>query len=292
VYKAKLASPSSLTWLDSTANAVTYSVHDRSCTLLNDQGKLLSVVLPEIGPGPFSVVIDRDGDSLLPDDLPFSKLQVGAPVAVGKSTIKISGILIDMKDVVAWAPRLAWESLDNSKLRERGPELRRHLILHGAPGSLSLIVGNGALNNSQAQLYGSWLKIADGLRKHDLRRFRGEIGRIAGLGIGLTPAGDDFLVGVIMAIWFLSPVPVAERMAKDISSAVSGKTTILSQAYIDAAGKGEAGYPWHELIESIAAGNRKHMQEATIRLIKTGSTSGSDALTGFLLACEILDSSQ
>jgi len=92
-----------------------------------------------------------------------------------------------------------------------------------------------------------------------------------------------------MAIWFFTPLPEAKGLTMEIASAVSGKTTLLSQAYIDAAAWGEAGQAWHELIKAIASGNKQHLQEATIQLIRTGSTSGSDALTGFLLASEILE---
>lgn len=288
MFKAKLASPSALAWLDATSEAITFSVHKSSCNLISGEGKLLSVVLAEIGPGPFSLVVDQETRSWEPEDRPFSDLQIDTPVIVSERMIDIDGIQIDARDVVIWEPRPEWGSIDGSTFNDSSSELKRNLMLFAAPGSLSSIVNDGVLDSAQSQLYRSWNRISDDLRKLDLSEVKDEIGRIAGLGVGLTPAGDDFLLGVMMAIWLLTPSSVAERLTMDVSCTVTGKTTLLSESYIKAAGRGEASYQWHELIKAIVAGNKQRLQKAAIQLMRTGSTSGSDALTGFLLACDVL----
>jgi hypothetical protein len=249
---------------------------------------LLSVVLPDIGPGPFSVVIDQEGGSKEIDKRPFANIQAGTPVIIGDRIIDIGDIRIDTHDVATWEPRLEWERLGYDKFAEVRHELIKVLMVSGVTGSLITILRNSPYDRIQSHLIQSWSKVTEGLRKLDLSDYSDEIGRIVGLGVGLTPAGDDFLVGVMMAIWFLTPRFMAEKLTRDIASAAVGKTTLLSEAFIKAAGNGEASYPWHRLLEAMAAGNSQQLRTSLLQLIRTGSTSGSDALTGFVLAGDIL----
>ena len=112
-------------------------------------------------------------------------------------------------------------------------------------------------------------------------------GTIAGLGVGLTPAGDDFLVGIMHALWILYDSEEAARLSEIISRVAIPRTTMLSAAWLRVASKGHASESWHDLLEGLTKGYSSDVEGACMRILGTGSTSGADALTGFLLVMKI-----
>lgn len=111
---------------------------------------------------------------------------------------------------------------------------------------------------------------------------------LAGLGPGLTPAGDDFLVGVLAAFYAFGPHYAQgqwtawQAYASVIANAASGRTTQLSTAWLTHAASGAFGAAWHNLIQAINANQQQALIMCTDRILATGATSGADAMGGFL----------
>ena len=103
---------------------------------------------------------------------------------------------------------------------------------------------------------------------------------LAGMGPGGTPAGDDFLVGVMVAIWLLGN----ETDASAIAETAAPRTSALSAAFLRAAGRGEFMAAWHRLVEALAAGHPAEAEKAAMAVESFGASSGADALDGFILA--------
>jgi hypothetical protein len=112
---------------------------------------------------------------------------------------------------------------------------------------------------------------------------------LLGLGPGLTPAGDDVLVGRLLAAqarWPLGGIPASPDLAAPLLAAAENRTTRLSLAFLRAAAAGECGQAWHDLWPTPGASSGS--REAAIRVILgTGQTSGAAALWGFLTAGEV-----
>jgi hypothetical protein len=104
--------------------------------------------------------------------------------------------------------------------------------------------------------------------------------QLAGLGVGLTPAGDDFLVGIMIWAWLAHPRP--EWFCELVLKAVAPKTTFLSAAFLKAASRGQCGAPWHDLLEAFEIQHEQRMVAAIRQVVAYGHTSGADALAGFL----------
>jgi hypothetical protein len=119
---------------------------------------------------------------------------------------------------------------------------------------------------------------------------------LAGRGAGLTPAGDDFIVGALLAVWAgLLPSPSGRgvggegELCAPIASAVAPRTTTLSGAYLHAAARGECTEQWHNLFNAIV--QHKNPRLELEALLAIGHTSGADALAGFIANSLILQSS-
>jgi hypothetical protein len=106
--------------------------------------------------------------------------------------------------------------------------------------------------------------------------------QLAGLEPGLTPAGDDFIMGSLYAVWVVHPLPVAQALARDVASTAVQRTTSLSAAYLRSAGKGQAGIAWHRFFSALISGNDDQMYNSVLEILSTGASSGADALTGFV----------
>jgi len=136
---------------------------------------------------------------------------------------------------------------------------------------------------ARAAIKGLLLALQDG----DRSGIRENAALLAGLGPGLTPAGDDYLVG-LMAGLRLWPAPLEnsglspEEACPIILEATEGRTTLLSRAFLHSAKEGLFGENWHELLAELARGETIGIQRAARRILSSGATSGADALAGFL----------
>ncbi len=109
---------------------------------------------------------------------------------------------------------------------------------------------------------------------------------VAGRGPGLTPSGDDLLIGILYAltVWpHLAAAANAPAVRTAIVNTARPRTTRISGAYLDAAGHGWAAEPWHALVCSFRE-PPSSTRAAVRRLLRIGETSGADALTGFCWA--------
>jgi len=283
-----LAAPAAASWLSTTKEARILCVFERSCTLTRADGKLFSLVTAGIGPGPFAMVIAPRHEPSNSNIQSFSGIRVDAPITIRNGIISLDWLVVDGSGVEIWNPQPDWPAVTSRIIIKKSLELRNLIKLHGPSGSMADLITGAELNQSQQLVRDVWPNLAKGLGELDLSRYQDQISQITGLGGGLTPAGDDFLLGMMLAIWCCLPPPEAKRLAFDIVSATVGRTTNLSAAWLEAAGKGEATQYWHALIEALARGAPLSLQRAGRRIIGIGHTSGADALTGFLLVAEIL----
>jgi hypothetical protein len=99
---------------------------------------------------------------------------------------------------------------------------------------------------------------------------------LIGLGPGLTPSGDDFLVG---ALAFLDAVGERDAHAA-LARAITGAmhlTAPLSACFLRAAAAGHIGEHLHLAVSSVMTGN---VDAAIVAVRKIGHSSGWDMMAG------------
>jgi len=100
---------------------------------------------------------------------------------------------------------------------------------------------------------------------------------LIGLGPGLTPAGDDFVGGAMIALRAFGDTESADRIAAWALPLAKANTNRISRAHLDCAAQSEGHEALHDLLCSF---EEKHLA----RLARVGHTSGLDAAAGALLA--------
>jgi hypothetical protein len=103
---------------------------------------------------------------------------------------------------------------------------------------------------------------------------------LIGLGPGLTPAGDDFVGGAMIALRAYGRADAADRIAAWALPLASVRTNRISRAHLECAAEGEGHAALHDYLCNFA---KEHLQ----RLARIGHTSGLDAAAGALLALAV-----
>lgn len=111
---------------------------------------------------------------------------------------------------------------------------------------------------------------------------------LIGLGEGLTPAGDDFIGGLLFARWHLQQAYPGsltwdQRAVDDLIDYARPRTNVISHALLRDHARGQSSEPMHDLIAALLQGESNaalmpHLQ--SVRAI--GSTSGRALLAGVL----------
>jgi hypothetical protein len=255
-----------------------HSVFPRAVIIAPDGGRLLTIVPRAAGALPAGVTVDAEPGFSFDG---WTGRGEAAAARSGVLRIGSGGFAVDLRPAAAWRSGLADLRLDMAnaasyRARQRTQELLtvdgRHLafkaIAGGAPGDL-----------------------AAATRGLDAGAARSAVGRLIGLGAGGTPAGDDFLVGFVAALWasrrgdrrreaFLA------EMGRTLRACLA-RTSAVSAVYLEAAAEGEVSETLTRLVAAVAGGAAIGAVEAAARpAIAVGHTSGADGVFGFVAGAE------
>jgi hypothetical protein len=124
-------------------------------------------------------------------------------------------------------------------------------------------------------------------RQYDLTN-TSAVGALVGLGFGLTPSGDDLLVGYMAGLW--CTIRDKSERAQFISSLgekiihLFRKTNDISRTYLYHAVRGQVSSRLADLAEAICRGkNPERLLEIAEAAMRVGHTSGMEAVTGMLV---------
>lgn len=110
---------------------------------------------------------------------------------------------------------------------------------------------------------------------------------IKGLGFGLTPSGDDFLVGMCIALNFKSSLTKTNysKMVDQIYN-TNISENLLSNTFIYYAKEGKVYENFKSLLISLIGGKESEIYDLSRKILDQGATSGTDTLVGFILAMQ------
>lgn len=269
-------SPAAQNWLQRPSAASILHLFENACNLINARGEILSLVTEQIGPGPFAAVLRLHA--------PLTELfSTDSPVAVQGSSIALGAATVDTAGARLWQPRPDWAGL--LRRNQWGGSFYKLLAdAQPAEDDPQSSVGQAVREKLQSGAG----RLLPAIASLDLQGCRDAAAELAGVGTGLTPSGDDFLMGIIFALWATRPIGQAGLLIQEIVSAAVPRTTSLSAAWLKSAARGEAVLPWHELVSGLAAPDLAASERAIRRILSIGHSSGAEALAGFSAGLETL----
>lgn len=266
--KAKLVAPAACEWLATSRQARILHLFDHACNLVNEQGQVLSLVSEQIGAGPFHIVLE---DGFVTGDLSPFVGDESPTTNVGEWLVE----LVDMRGAAQWQPRVDWDRLRAHTAVWQPHIPLMHTMVQRYRGELGLDTAVWHL-----PLAAGLQNVLTGIANKDTAVIQTGAAQLAGLGPGLTPAGDDLLLGVMVGLWATKPAEEVRPLGDVMVNTAVSRTTTLAAAWLRAAGRGEAGEVWHELGNRLSI-NGDRWQETVVRILGTGHSSGADALWGF-----------
>ncbi|HEX3425255.1 MAG TPA: DUF2877 domain-containing protein [Acidimicrobiales bacterium] len=126
-----------------------------------------------------------------------------------------------------------------------------------------------------------WERLAELVAAGDLVALARTVG---GRGPGLTPAGDDFLAGVLVVDALRHPTRLAERR----TAAGASVTTDVAAAFLRWAVLGQCIQPVHDVVAAVVSDDSAREAQARSRLRGTGASSGAALLLGLDQALSVV----
>ncbi len=250
-----------------------HSIFSKAFNIRTEENELISIVAVEKLNGPNRILLK------LPEDEDFIsfKIKKGAKTVGTAQEISIDNgnFLISLGRAKKWSSKIEIkEKTLSSRVRDNlfGSFLQEDFSTEKERNSVS------------QELRVRIQELTKSLEERNLPKVLRNVKRLIGFGEGLTPSGDDFLVGFIASLHFLNDLRLGYlvRRIKEVIELEKKRTTFLSEKFLEYACQGRFPETILNLIETIFSGNREGVEEAARRCLNFGATSGRDTLLGVL----------
>lgn len=187
---------------------------------------------------------------------------------------RVPGLNLNMGQLSAqqaWST--AWDLLNNQQ-RLKNVDLVADDLFHTGTGS--------PLSRRISRPVTCLVTSTDGFDVHGVLDAAGQM---IGLGPGVTPSGDDILIGFLAGLWSMAgqnkqQLGFIRSLGRELIQLVKG-TGEISRTYIIHAAQGQFSSSLSHLAEAIATGGG--VEEAVQTALRVGHSSGMDSVTGLLI---------
>lgn len=268
-------------------DALVQSVFDSAVNLrLAEADRLITVLVSDHHELPQGIRISTT-------DLPLRSLSPGLQAASRGGILRFdsSPLTVDLRGAPVWKCRISELNLDmeslavqkacaitwdllNKEQRDRNADIIADELLQANTGS--------PLSRRISQPVRQLVASAEQL---DIQGAVRAAGKIIGLGPGVTPSGDDILIGFLAGLWsmagqYSTHIPFIRSFGTELIK-LAQKTGEISRTYIFHATQGQFSSSLSQLAEAIATGG--DVEVAAQTAMRVGHSSGMDSVTGLLI---------
>lgn len=264
-------------------NATIQSLFDSSLNLrLDVEDRLITILISDHHNLPQGIRVDNK--------IPIQQLTVGLKAASRGGILRFdsSNLSIDLRWATIWDGKLStltgyfgqawsivWQTLNEGQ-RQNKTELNAEDLFRSDKGSL--------LTRKFRQ---SVQKLLNGAKSYDSRISGKAAHEMIGLGPGVTPSGDDLLIGFLAGLQSMAGNITERRIfietfGNEISLYLR-ETNEISRTYIQHAIHGEFSSSIVTLIEAIQSNEEEILISNTKNAMRVGHSSGMDSITGLLI---------
>lgn len=255
----------------------TYRLHSRfshAINWMNAEGEMVTFLSEDLPNGPNTLIVDIESF----DDWALNKSVMLAKSSQGLLLSNTNINLMILEDVQIWRTKLPRLSKVN------GDAI---LAIH-----LFLSLNNGDLQEIEKKIYhqldDNHRALCQAIQAKNYDDVILCIQRNIGLGLGLTPSGDDRLVGFLLGCFIQSRrnIDLLEAIQKAIAIS-HDRTNDISYAMLKCAAEGRFNEWLMMLSEVICHHDSKALDDAIQNVFSIGSRSGGDMLKGLVLSLEL-----
>ena len=246
-------------------HGVVHAVYPGSVYIAPRDGPLLVIHGPDCGHTPTSLVVAgarRDEWGAVRGDVVTGKL----------GYLRFGSTLLDARQARVWQPRRAIRRV------AAPPAETLRAVIQEIPG------------DATARLHHACRRLVTALAADDAASVKAGMRALVGNGPGLTPSGDDALVGLFAVLHRVGPTELcsdALRLLAECVDTLLSRTTSIGAHYLHLAVNGHFGEHLTDLVDALGSGNNIGSQQVA-RVRATGATSGADALVGVVAGLHFL----
>jgi hypothetical protein len=259
-----------------------HSVFARVVNVIVPDGTLLTLASRRVDDAPDTLVVDlRSFDG--------TGVAVGAPVVAHDRVLAVGrNLAIRFAGASPWVPLLPWYPAHDALLRRNFEALREHVAGFDADPDRSASLQSSAVATAAAvRLAQHATALGRALARADVEAARAEGEALVGLGPGLTPSGDDLLLGLFAVLNLPGgPCEPFRDLGRQIVARAAERTHAISLCALRAAAEGRVRARVVALLSALIAGEREATLAALRAVLAIGSTSGRDIVAGIVLGVE------
>ena len=269
-----------------TVDGLVHSVFDHACNIQLDKNSLVILISPKLPNYPSAIKLDISEDQKL-CSMGFKS---GMKVKVNKEEIKIPDIPISILFTGArvWdsSPLFLKPTASEEMLYEDIETIWKLTLKYGKIDGIASILNKGEKYNRYVNFIIDSLKeLFIGIRCYNYNMISETTNHLIGFGPGLTPAADDFLIGLMASIYYIghyfgNQFESLKKITDAIISDLTGKTTLISEIMLKNGVWARFCEPLRELMISLINGT--FVNEKCLALLNIGGTSGSDCAAGIV----------
>jgi hypothetical protein len=246
--------------------------------------RIFTLCSKSVDPGPFSIILN--------DNIDFSNIKSGQLGVLQRDdcslkSLSLHGLYVNFNNVNNWQSQPEWIELN--KQFKAGALTHLLTILTNEThysDILNLVITKKPPETRVGQYFAEALEQFE--PQNGVASLTKLAKKIVGVGQGLTPTGDDFICGVMLAahLAFSDSLIICQLMAQQIE----GSTTTLSMAFLQSAAEGDCNLAWKCFLTGLTANDPTRLPALTINILNFGHSSGGDSLAGFIWLLQISNS--
>lgn len=251
-----------------------YNVHSRFDKVINfySGNTFVFIVNNSIGGGPFNIVVD---------DVDFSELE---SLIIAEEYFQLNGENFFFDDSTRYNSELKVSDFDGNKFTSNLVFFEKALIENSSDKCLSFLLDESRKKNFKSSYEIEFVRRFDvAVECFTSSNYLEGVKLIKGIGFGLTPSGDDFISGFLIALNVIQKREKVDysNLIAHIYEAAKGNNA-FTNAFLLAAKNGFLFEKFKNLIHSILYSGQNEILENTRTLISFGETSGADQGVGFM----------
>lgn len=251
-----------------------YELHSKFRTVANfiSNDDFVFVVSEKVGAGPFNVVLHH------------SDIEPIRTLLVENDSISLNDKKYFLNDYSSYNPTLELSKLKIDRFNKNILLFEYALVEYSPPKSLTFLIDKSRRKEFKSAFEIEYVKRFENAISLFLSdEYLDSIRMIKGMGPGLTPSGDDFISGVLIALNLSSKINSIDysEVIKQIYQTAKSENQ-FTNTFMKCAADGFLFEKFKELINSLFHSDENEIIEHTKSLFEVGVTSGADQAAGFL----------
>ncbi|MDR2734965.1 MAG: DUF2877 domain-containing protein [Spirochaetota bacterium] len=206
-----------------------------------------------------------------------------AELIVGSDAVVFDGQIFARDELQLFRDKIHAAALPHTEQMRRLGIFRDTILEHAAPLSMAVVLDSTRRENFQGNFARALCdRFLEGAAACAMGEYARAAALLQGVGYGLTPSGDDFLCGVMLALHHSGDAHDAQELADALTDTLS-RSAFMARTFLRDAIAGRWPRRLRDAAESLhGAGQDNIIRSAVIRALDHGASSGADLASGFI----------